>query len=221
MVRSQEKAMLNISCRRKLTLTLLTLLLAAPCSHGQTARKRLEADAERLPMLQLDGYMNFEETDSETLLKARVLHEQLIKEMFEVDLPTKELLPLLKHGNPKVRTLAIMALINKEDPKLLPDIQALVKDEAETFGNPPRNKSARTALDKELPEITTMPKLGRRPWGTWRRWRSGCTSERPRRTISRNTGPCAKIAPTVLRGLSCACSVPASHSPRPEITWRG
>lgn len=46
--------------------------------------------------------------------------------------------PLLKHADPKVRTLAIAALFDREDPQYLPAIHALAGDAAGTFASPPR-----------------------------------------------------------------------------------
>jgi uncharacterized protein (TIGR03067 family) len=43
-----------------------------------------------------------------------------------------ELIPLLKHGDPKVRTLALAALFERQDPKLLPHIASLLGDNAKT-----------------------------------------------------------------------------------------
>jgi hypothetical protein len=48
-------------------------------------------------------------------------------------LRSEDLLPLLDHRDPKVRTLALIALYNLEDPALLPRIFALVDDRASTF----------------------------------------------------------------------------------------
>ena len=44
-----------------------------------------------------------------------------------------DFLPLLSHRDAKVRTLALVALYNLEDPALLPRIFALVDDAAQTF----------------------------------------------------------------------------------------
>ena len=52
------------------------------------------------------------------------------------DPPVESVMPLLEHGDPKVRTLALAALFQREDPHLLPAIAALIDDDAETFGSP-------------------------------------------------------------------------------------
>ena len=49
----------------------------------------------------------------------------------------QDLLPLLKHADPKVRLLAIMALYLKEEPHVLPEIYKLVDDHAKTYPDPP------------------------------------------------------------------------------------
>ena len=109
--------MLEIPSAKRLLPAVLALLLTASSGDAQTVRQKMEADAERLPLLLLDGRMNFQwwilndGEFHETPRKARLLHEQILKELIEADLPTKELLPLLKHANPKGRTLAIIALI--------------------------------------------------------------------------------------------------------------
>ncbi len=47
-----------------------------------------------------------------------------------------QLRQLLKHPNPKVRTLALAALFQKDDPHVLPDIMSLANDSAKTFQTP-------------------------------------------------------------------------------------
>jgi hypothetical protein len=47
-----------------------------------------------------------------------------------LDVP--ELLRLLKHKDPKVRTLALAALFHRDDPKLLPHLAALIQDKEQT-----------------------------------------------------------------------------------------
>ena len=44
-----------------------------------------------------------------------------------------DFLPLLKHKDARVRTLALIALYNLDDPQVLPDIFPLVSDQASTF----------------------------------------------------------------------------------------
>lgn len=62
----------------------------------------------------------------------------------------EDFLPLLKHSDPKVRTLALIALYNLEDSKLLPEIFPLVNDEAETFSSIRLTAAPALATDNEL-----------------------------------------------------------------------
>ncbi len=48
-------------------------------------------------------------------------------------LATRDLATLTKHQDPKLRTLAIIELVRRGEPKYLPTIAALMKDEAQTF----------------------------------------------------------------------------------------
>ena len=49
--------------------------------------------------------------------------------------PVEPIVKLTQHEDPKVRTLAALALFAREDHRLLPPIAALCTDEAETFVN--------------------------------------------------------------------------------------
>lgn len=57
----------------------------------------------------------------------------LYKEVLSPQFSTVFLLKLLKDSDPKVRTLAILALYSKEEPQVLPAIADLVDDNAKTF----------------------------------------------------------------------------------------
>jgi len=69
---------------------------------------------------------------------------------------SSDFLPLLKHNDPKVRTLALVALYNLEDPKVLPEIFPLVKDQAVTFVSV-RPFAGFYSLDTNLTEEMTEP----------------------------------------------------------------
>ncbi|MSU77517.1 MAG: hypothetical protein EXS16_05395 [Gemmataceae bacterium] len=151
-----ENAMLEITNSKSLMLTLLALLCTSVCGYGQEARRKLEDAASRLPFLIVDARLtcDSEKYDNEYQLppKERDLHRRILLELVTADYPTKELLPLLKHVDPKVRTLAILALYNKEDGRVLPHINLLVKDNAPAFGAPKRPRSAMEAIPFLLPK---------------------------------------------------------------------
>jgi hypothetical protein len=71
-----------------------------------------------------------------------------------------EFLPLLKHDDPKVRTLALVALYDLEDPSVLPHIFPLVTDEASTFVAVRRFASAMNVRDELTPELTEQQTVG-------------------------------------------------------------
>ncbi|HWB61525.1 MAG TPA: HEAT repeat domain-containing protein, partial [Chthoniobacteraceae bacterium] len=63
-------------------------------------------------------------------------YQAMMKRFLAVNATEEELLPLLKHDDPKVRTLAIAALIalpSLDEPKVLPAIAGLLSDDAHTF----------------------------------------------------------------------------------------
>ena len=79
------------------------------------------------------------------------------RELVRSDYPIPDLEALTKHRDPRVRTLAIVSLFQKRDPKLLPMIFALVDDDAPTFPTPTRRanpvvlrklRRARSAADQ-------------------------------------------------------------------------
>lgn len=75
--------------------------------------------------------------------------------------PVEAQVKLLKHDDPKVRTLALAALFAREDPRLLPQLVSLVDDKAVTFSDPKR--IARIASKKE--EAPEMPPMGKQTVG--------------------------------------------------------
>lgn len=66
-----------------------------------------------------------------------------------------EIRPLLKHNNPKVRTLGLLLLYNLERVDVLPDIATLAEDDAETFPSP---APIALALSNMKPETWPMEK---------------------------------------------------------------
>ena len=69
-----------------------------------------------------------------------------------------DVVPLFKHPDPKVRTLALVAAYATEDPKLLPSIAVLVDDEATTF--PEAQPHAAPSFMK-IPAVLTPQTVGK------------------------------------------------------------
>lgn len=60
-------------------------------------------------------------------------YKQLLAELRAIEAEMPILVDILNHKDPKVRTLALAALYDREDPKALPHIASLMYDCAETF----------------------------------------------------------------------------------------
>jgi len=60
-------------------------------------------------------------------------YRQILDELTVPKRDEKQVIDLLKHRDPRVRTLAMAVLFAKEDPKLLPHLARLLSDEAESF----------------------------------------------------------------------------------------
>ncbi len=65
--------------------------------------------------------------------KQRDVHTRLLGKATDGTYPKEVLLDLLTHGDPKVRTLAAVALFDREDPSVLPALVKLCDDGADTF----------------------------------------------------------------------------------------
>lgn len=79
-------------------------------------------------------------------------YQKLIGELTSTNYEVEALVKLLKHDDPKVRTLALAALFTRDDPKLLPHLVPLADDKAVTFSSPQR--VARIASEKqEMPPL--------------------------------------------------------------------
>jgi len=67
-------------------------------------------------------------------------HFEVLRQTTDQKYSIEALLRLLKHGDPKVRTLAAVALFDREDPSVLPALVELCDDDALTFdGHPELN----------------------------------------------------------------------------------
>jgi hypothetical protein len=63
-------------------------------------------------------------------------HNKLLTDLFARNDSINDLLPLLQHNDPKVRTLAIAALCHTGDPKILPHLLSFCDDRAPTLPHP-------------------------------------------------------------------------------------
>jgi len=107
-----------------------TLIPAAPLDE----RLRFEALAERLQFFDVNDFTYYEGRAGHLRLPpAWADNWRETHALLSSDIVRTSLLHLLEHKNPKVRTLALAALARKNDPKLLPDLAALMADREKTF----------------------------------------------------------------------------------------
>ena len=74
------------------------------------------------------------------------LHWEILDRISAPEYSTPNLQLLLAHPEPKVRTLALVALFDREEPSLLPDFVNLAGDESRTFDGHPELSKAKDGL---------------------------------------------------------------------------
>jgi hypothetical protein len=133
------------------------------------AREAMERFAAECPYLDLSAVV-FDRPDR-FVTKARPADEAAFQRVLgEIGSPqfSKEALTrLLSHPVPKVRTLAIVALYQREDPQVLPSLVPLTGDDSPTFDTPGLvNESGRLGR----PEAQTVGKIASRIVGFYLKW---------------------------------------------------
>lgn len=106
--------------------------------QADDAQKAFELAAQKLEILDAkellyDGPVYYFARLPDAVAKE---HRQTLRSLFERDEEMASLVGLLAHGDPRVRTLAILALFDKEDPQVLPYLAALAGDPEKTFPKP-------------------------------------------------------------------------------------
>ncbi|MEM7390773.1 MAG: hypothetical protein AAF492_00375, partial [Verrucomicrobiota bacterium] len=108
----------------------------AQTGHEEQTREAFEAFAKAMPYLDTDAVL-YDKNDqflfelADPALEKR--HFQMLERVTERRFSNAALLKLLEHPEPKVRTLAMAALFDREDPGLLPHLYKLCGDSAPTF----------------------------------------------------------------------------------------
>jgi hypothetical protein len=105
-------------------------------ASAPAVRKDLEGFAARFKFFIPVEFL-YDRCDVHTLPKAAAQdYRRLMAEFNSRRYNVSALIELLKHEEPRARTLAVAALYATEDPKQLPHIAALVSDKARTFPRP-------------------------------------------------------------------------------------
>jgi hypothetical protein len=103
-----------------------------PGTDASNARADLEKLAANLKFFALDDTMSLSGVPRAMAQKYR----EEVRPLQEKKYSIKDLVALLTHDDPRVRTLAAAALFARGDPKVLPFLVPLTKDPAETFPEP-------------------------------------------------------------------------------------
>ena len=119
------------------------ILLTAVASHAVTpSAAQTRADFERMagemPYLAVDSVLR----DCDHFFKVATdreheRHTKILAESADPKYSKDALLDLLGHADAKVRTLAAVALFDREDPSVLPALAKLADDNAPTFNGHP------------------------------------------------------------------------------------
>jgi hypothetical protein len=107
--------------------------------HMEQTRPDFERMAVQLPYLSLQSVL-FDRTEHFFKVadpKQREEHFRILRKATDGTYPKEALLDLLTHKDPKVRTLAAVALFDREDPSVLPALVKLCDDQAATFDGYP------------------------------------------------------------------------------------
>jgi hypothetical protein len=99
---------------------------------GRDAKAELEALALKLPFFQTHMFL-YDSDYSQMPGEVSAAYQKVVRPLFRRAYPVSSLLPLLKHPNPRVRTLAAAGLYAYENPRLLLELVPLLEDRAETF----------------------------------------------------------------------------------------
>jgi hypothetical protein len=107
---------------------------AEPGNNDGEAASRLEKLAEQLEIFQTGEFAYGRGDRADRLIPSKVMEPWLKvnKALASGHYDVAGLIGMLKHKNPRVRALALAALFERQDPKLIPHLAALVADKGQT-----------------------------------------------------------------------------------------
>lgn len=123
-----------LACIMMLVFVALSAAKGADSDEAQT-RRDFEKMATEMPYLAIESVL-FDRRDHFFKVadpQDRDTHFRILKQATETKYSKEELLKLLNHSDAKVRTLAMVALFDRNDPTVLPVLVELSNDEAATF----------------------------------------------------------------------------------------
>lgn len=122
--------------RVRVIAAMLAMWIGAASCLAEAPKEAFERAAKTLKFLAAADLLHDRLPDRVNPPEDREAHNKAVSEVFARNDAMPDLLPLLKHDDPKVRTLAIAALNHLNDPKVLPALLPLCEDRAQTLPHP-------------------------------------------------------------------------------------
>jgi hypothetical protein len=120
-----------------MTSALLIAVLSAATLTAADTRQALELAAKQLQAFDTGELLYNRSPDSRDGAEA-MRDDGLLRPLRDAGYSKEELIALLKHRDPKVRTLAMFLLFDKEDPSVLVHFLLLTTDQSQTLPHPVR-----------------------------------------------------------------------------------
>lgn len=112
------------------------LLFIGLMAQAQGPAQAYEAAATELKFLAAGDILHGRLPNRVTPPADQESHNRIVTELFARPDSPEQLTALLKHDNPKVRTLAVATLVHRNHARALPEIAKLIEDDAPTFPHP-------------------------------------------------------------------------------------
>jgi hypothetical protein len=120
----------------RLVAAIAAFWIGAVSCRAEAPKEAFEHAAKTLKFLAAADLLHDRFPDRFNPAEDLAVHNKTVSDLFARNDAAQDLLPLLKHDDPKVRTLAVAALNHLNDPKLLPHLLPLCDDSATTLPHP-------------------------------------------------------------------------------------
>src|ERR1700712_5117360 len=107
-----------------------------PSASAATTKEAFEQSAAQLKFLAAGDLLYDRFPDRVNPSEDLDAHNKIVAALFARADSAEDLIPLLKHPDPKIRTLVFAALYHQNNPRLLPLFVPLCDDTAETVPHP-------------------------------------------------------------------------------------
>jgi hypothetical protein len=120
----------------RLVAAIAAFWIGAVSCRAEAPKEAFEHAAKTLKFLAAADLLHDRFPDRFNPAEDLAVHNKTLSDLFARNDAARDLLPLLKHDDPKVRTLVVAALNHLNDPKLLPHLLPLCEDRATTLPHP-------------------------------------------------------------------------------------